>query len=775
MIKASARLEDLLREDNDGNRMWTHAWKMRAKDISANTAFPSEVKKRAVRDAATAQNALIKLEDTDAYPDQSSSAEFQQSAGQSLCSAANVLPTDHMRRPATGVRRPQDSEIAKIVEMRRPKSSPGLRLQKSVSETPNGAVGTQSHATAMPRGISHLALPLSSARRKKIQYVHPTAYKLMNYNPSPHQENIKLSEYVCKAELLLNSAKAFSADVMTDSMVALRQEKALLSHASEEHLAAVRTVQRVARGMIARKKTRPMRIGTLFLQALYAIKALKQSELNVAFEKVVNRNFVGEYLEHECAVISKAVEEVLKQQRYEQKLAEKHAAMELGKLKDAEAQAHRQLEEADDAESRMDKERLEMVAWKVKVDRAWRSYEDTKKELCIEHDQDEEQLLPPQLLREKKNYEFIFRRYLEEKAEYEESLAKLQKERMESQEALQQVAIDRLEWQRSQDQVMKERAEVEALVLSRKFTDPSVSVRERMRCLTGDPCEAKQFITLTRIGKHGMKTPVGMVVADSSNFFAGEFRIVQAVSIEDMQAAFNKNAVDIKYLDLPGLKRAMREVGRRINDDEGSRLVRSFDVDGNGRIEFNEFKSGLDNMVGMELPHGYGQEIFADGSQYVGEFYEDKRNGIGMFTAPSHHFYIGQWSVGVRHGKGFEGRYTSNKRVRMLPSAVVTYVNGIREKIYQFATKNAGHLSMFRAMLALTSMAQKRATNARQLVSRDVHRNNMRKHNQAKMLTKLQQCASQVEQTPTSGWSLPNSPMVKTSQTTSGFTENLGF
>jgi len=747
VIKASERLEDLLREDKDENRMWTHAWKMRAKDISANTAFPSEAKKRAVRDAAKAQNALIKLEDTDAYPDQSSSAEFQQSLSQSLCSAASALPTYNMRRPATGVRRPQDSEIAKIVEMRRPKSSPGLRMQKSVSETPNGAVGTQLHAIAIRRDISQLALP--STRRKNIQYVHPTAYKLMNYNPSPQKDNVKLSEYVCKAEVLLNSAKAFFGDAMTDSVVALRQQKALLSHTSDEHLAAVRTVQRVARGMIARRKTRPMRIGTLFLQALYAIKALKQSELNVAFEKVVNRNFVGEYLEHECAVILKAVEEVLKQQRHEQKLAEKHAAMELEKLKDAEAQAHRQLEEADDAESRMDKERLEMVAWKVKVDRAWRSYEDTKKELCIEHDQDEEQLLPPQLLREKKNYEFIFRRYLEEKAEYEESLAKLQKERMQSQEALQQVAIDRLEWQRSQDQVMKERAEVEALVLSRKFTDPSVSVRERMRCLTGDPCEAKQFITLTKIGKHGMETPVGMVVADSSIFFAGEFRIVQEVSIEDMQAAFNKNAVDLKYLDLPGLKRAMREVGRKINDDEGSRLVRSFDVDGNGRIEFNEFQSGLDNMVGMELPHGYGQEIFADGSQYVGEFYEDKRNGVGMFTAPSHHFYIGQWSVGVRHGKGFEGRYTSNKRVRMLPSAVVTYVNGIREKIYQFATKNAGHLSMFRAMLALTSMAQKRATNARQLVSRDVHRNNMRKHNQAKMLTKLQQCASQVEQTPT--------------------------
>lgn len=160
---------------------------------------------------------------------------------------------------------------------------------------------------------------------------------------------------------------------------------------------------------------------------------------------------------------------------------------------------------------------------------------------------------------------------------------------------------------------------------------------------------------------------LGEIYADADHSYAGEFRVVAEVEEGDMKNAFNKHAFDDVYLDVDGLMMAMREVGRRINRDEGERLVRSFDTDGNGRIEFKEFKFGLDNMVGMEMPHGLGQELFRSSSEYAGEFFEDKRHGVGILITPSHHFYLGGWDVGERHGKAIEGRFTSSKRIAMLP------------------------------------------------------------------------------------------------------------
>ena len=37
----------------------------------------------------------------------------------------------------------------------------------------------------------------------------------------------------------------------------------------------------------------------------------------------------------------------------------------------------------------------------------------------------------------------------------------------------------------------------------------------------------------------------------------------------------------------------MKMVGRRLNDDEALRLVKSFDTDGNGTIDFDEFVEGF--------------------------------------------------------------------------------------------------------------------------------------------------------------------------------------
>jgi hypothetical protein len=98
-------------------------------------------------------------------------------------------------------------------------------------------------------------------------------------------------------------------------------------------------------------------------------------------------------------------------------------------------------------------------------------------------------------------------------------------------------------------------------------------------------------------------------------------------------------------------------------------------------------------MVGMELPHGQGVEIYdtkfgSTASQppsiqanthspsnddqddatmqtaghqpntlasYEGQFYEDKRYGVGLYRSPRGFFYLGEWVLGLRHGVGIEG------------------------------------------------------------------------------------------------------------------------
>ena len=219
---------------------------------------------------------------------------------------------------------------------------------------------------------------------------------------------------------------------------------------------------------------------------------------------------------------------------------------------------------------------------------------------------------------------------------------------------------------------------------------------------------------------------LGESVGDSENSYAGEFTIVKEVASEEVHAAFKKHAFDNTSLDLNGLKRAMREVGRRINDDEANRLVRSFDTSGDNRVQFDEFEFGLQNMFGVEMPHGLGQEVFKTGSQYVGEFYEDKRSGIGKFVTPSHCFFLGNWALGVRHGKGLVGRYTSKNRHTMLPGAVVSYRGGQRVQTERFCTGNPEHLKFFKDMLSVFDTATKRASQARRLVANEVRRRSMR-------------------------------------------------
>jgi len=407
--------------------------------------------------------------------------------------------------------------------------------------------------------------------------------------------------------------------------------------------------------------------------------------------------------------------------------ANKRAQKELDELLDAQATAENELEEADEAEMRMEKERSDMLALKLKVDRCKVSYEETKLEFDIQDDEDEEWLgiYYPIALRERKHYHSILSRYAKEKVKYEHAKFVLEKERAKSQDALARSQKERHEWEESREQAVREQAEVDAIAMTRKFTDPRVSVKERMRSFGGG--EVPHFLAHACIGKAVVETTLGEIAATADVCYAGDLRIVEQISTEEMTAAFEKHSLDNgESMDLGGVIRAMHEVGRQINDEEGSRFVRYFDVNGNGRIQYAEFEFGLNNMVGTAMPHGLGQEIFADGSQYGGEFYMDKRSGIGMYITATHHFYMGHWSVGVRNGKGIEGRFSSSKRDAMLPAAIVTYQRGIRGKIVRFTTGNPAHVLVYRDYLLQCATARKRASRARRLVVYDVHRHFLR-------------------------------------------------
>ena len=133
---------------------------------------------------------------------------------------------------------------------------------------------------------------------------------------------------------------------------------------------------------------------------------------------------------------------------------------------------------------------------------------------------------------------------------------------------------------------------------ARQFTDPQVSVKERMRSLSGNASEAPRFIINASAGKCHVQKSLGEIVGNKENSFAGEFCVVEEVSSEEMQSAFQKHAMDGKFLDLIGLKRAMHEVGRRINEDEVNRLVHAFDTSGDSRVQYDEFEFGLKSMIG---------------------------------------------------------------------------------------------------------------------------------------------------------------------------------
>jgi hypothetical protein len=760
----------LQRQDDDPNHLGSHAWKCRDKDVSANPFIASTTTVRAIRTASKALESFVKIKpghNADLISrlpsdDTAHRTEFVSSIG-------SYSSRQTIRRPATAVSMPQrsnelrpgssdslrSSDIgnkskrhsrrpATAVSM--PKTSKEVRSGSSDSLRASGMANIAPRPSSSISGTStegSLLVPCvrgSSETRNVVRNEHPTIYKLRTYESDTERqrkerkarklESMKLHQHADCPPVVLPSPKEYS-------------ENAVL---------AVILLQRHFRGISVRASVKSLRKQTEVITSLLAIRKLKQSQINTHYNKIREQDWVGEYLKEERQRTVDNVDALFKQEQAESVEADKRAQKEMDELLAAEKTAIKELEEADEAEIRMEKERGEMLQWKIKVDRSRISYEETKKEFRIENDEDEEMLgmANPIALKEKKHYEAILARYQKEKEEYEQSRAVLAKERQESTEALARSHKEKLEWQESRDEALRERAELEAILLARKFTDPSVSVKERMRSLSGDASDAPRFLAVTKFGKSPITSSVGEIFAGHHDIYAGGFCIVKDVSQEDMRRAFFKHSVNServklgkesedKFLTQSGLQKAVREVGRRINNDEAARLIRSFDTDGNGYIDFAEFEAGIKNMVGMEMPHGFGQEIFQNGSQYAGEFYEDKRHGIGMFVEPLDHFYIGGWEMGVRHGKGIEGRFTSSKRDSMLPGAIVTCHHGGRVKFERFLAGNPAHYAMYRDWLQLCSTARKRAAKARRLVASDVHRHDMREQHKIEALSHIRE------------------------------------
>jgi hypothetical protein len=89
-------------------------------------------------------------------------------------------------------------------------------------------------------------------------------------------------------------------------------------------------------------------------------------------------------------------------------------------------------------------------------------------------------------------------------------------------------------------------------------------------------------------------------------------------------------------VDAAGFQAAMKSIGRLLTLEEAHSLVYYFDTNGNGAVEFKEFQRGVERLVGTGFPHGSGkeyqsQQIPARRCVYVGDFYDDKRHGFGLY------------------------------------------------------------------------------------------------------------------------------------------------
>lgn len=172
-------------------------------------------------------------------------------------------------------------------------------------------------------------------------------------------------------------------------------------------------------------------------------------------------------------------------------------------------------------------------------------------------------------------------------------------------------------------------------------------------------------------------------------------------------------------------------MGRVVTRQEAEKLVYYFDQNGNQTVEFDEFKRGVERLVGTGCPHGSGIEYLSQQSAgrrciYAGDFHDDKRHGCGLFKMPTGWGYLGCWRMGTPHGpgfevqvRGFEVNFDEDVGVSddSLP-VLVSYVQmheGQLMKRERFDAKNAAHARLLRRAGLCLDRALKRAKRARLL------------------------------------------------------------
>ena len=77
-------------------------------------------------------------------------------------------------------------------------------------------------------------------------------------------------------------------------------------------------------------------------------------------------------------------------------------------------------------------------------------------------------------------------------------------------------------------------------------------------------------------------------------------------------------------------------------------IIRLSSKEGNARLVY-PLVPDEENPVS---PYSFKKETYANGDVYIGEFYNGKRHGYGIYYYPNGNRYEGNWASGERHGQG---------------------------------------------------------------------------------------------------------------------------
>jgi len=313
----------LQRQDNDQDRLGSHAWRMRDRDTSANPFIASTTKVCGRRRGAEELKDMLTIQTGPVQQPHSATTKTLLT----LQSTKNIFSTtnrdiDESRREQGGtcmrsVGRPATAAttapVPSITPMAaRPSSSHSLAATNNawnvVPSTRNRPNNASTRLVSAPAKRPHSqyahATKIQYAHPTKIQYVHPTIYALMTY-----------------------AMRADSPDRMAEreenAQIVIKRDPADVCMFSRVQIAGVLTLQRRFRGMLARAsgRLRKLRMETEMTRTLSALKALKQSQVNTLFNRARDRDWAGEFLLDECNKTLQSVEAISAQGKHSQKSA----------------------------------------------------------------------------------------------------------------------------------------------------------------------------------------------------------------------------------------------------------------------------------------------------------------------------------------------------------------------------------------------------------------------------------------------------------------------